>query len=363
MRIVDWSLDFYRLPYVREVVWANAIEDAGVFALLRLASDEGAIGIAEGTIKATWSGVSPRSLAAAVEDLVLPLARGIDIDNASDLAAALAKLPENRLAKALVDNACWTARSARAGQPLWRMWAGQQRVTVSWTVTRQAPALMAKEAAEAVERYGFRTLKVKGGQGVATDLAALREIRSAVGPSTVLYVDANSAYPRAEAIDYLRAIGDAGATVAEDPCPLAPNRAFTDLQDTTRLPILVDSSCVSAHDAALFVESGARALSAKPGRVGLSEARAISSIVTARGGGVAVGLYAESALGTLISLQLDAALAPSQRVAAAEQSFFLSMCEQVLREPLMIHDGCIDLPDSGDWVSLVDWERVKRNAI
>ena len=62
MKLAHWSLHFYRLPYAREVVWSNAVEDSGLFALLRLESDTGVVGIAEGTIKNTWSGVSPRSL-------------------------------------------------------------------------------------------------------------------------------------------------------------------------------------------------------------------------------------------------------------------------------------------------------------
>src|SRR5688500_11064555 len=41
MKLARWSLLFYRLPYAREVVWSNAVEDSGLFALLRLESDTG----------------------------------------------------------------------------------------------------------------------------------------------------------------------------------------------------------------------------------------------------------------------------------------------------------------------------------
>ena len=66
MKLATWSLHFYRLPYSKPVVWSNAEEDSGLFALLTLTGDSGATGIAEGTIKHTWSGVSPRSLRAAL---------------------------------------------------------------------------------------------------------------------------------------------------------------------------------------------------------------------------------------------------------------------------------------------------------
>jgi len=363
MRIASWSLAFYRLPYVREVVWADAVEDAGTFALLRLAADTGAVGIAEGTIKTTWSGVSPRSLGAAIEDIWMPRLRGVDLDDPEVVTRALAGIPENGLAKTLVDNACWTLRAAVTGEPLWRTWGGDREIEVTWTVTRQAPARMAAEAAEMCGRHGFRTLKVKGGQGVEVDLRALREIRAAVGPPVELYVDANGAYARSEGLAYVNAIADAGATVAEDPCPLAPDREFEALQRGSRLPILVDSGCGSARDAALYLDRGAQALSTKPGRVGLGEAREMARLAAAHGAKVTVGLYAESALGTLVSLQQAAAVPAAQRIAAAEQTFFLTLREQIVNQEVRIRNGEISLPTDADLARLVDWERVKRFTI
>jgi len=353
MKLERWSLQFYRLPYAREVAWSNAVENAGVFALLELTSDEGAVGIAEGTVKATWSAVTPRSLAVALEDLLLPRVIGRHID---EVPQAVAGIPENRLAKALIDNACWTLRAAVAGKPLWRLWGGAREVELAWTVTRQAPARMAAEAGEVCARYGFRTLKVKGGQGLETDLAALEQIRAAVGAQVDLYVDANGAYRREEALGYVRAIAAAGASVAEDPCPLAPDGEFEALQRACGIPILVDASCASAADARLYLERGARALSAKPGRVGLSETRAVAALAARAHAKAAVGIYAESLLGTLVSLQLPGSM-------PAEQTFYLTMTDQVAAVELPIRGGCVELPQTADYAALVDWDKVKRFAI
>jgi L-alanine-DL-glutamate epimerase-like enolase superfamily enzyme len=351
MKLARWSLHFYRLPYQREVVWSNAVEDSGLFALLRLESDGGIAGIAEGTIKSTWSGVSPRSLHAALEDVVLPLIANVDLADAGAVAGALARIPENRLAKGLVDNACWTMRAAAARRPLYKLLDAAPAAEVCWTVTRDKPALMAKEAAEYCGRYGFRTLKVKGGQGVATDLEALAAIRNAVGAGVELYVDANGAYPRGEAPDYVRRIAEAGATVAEDPSPLAPDAQFEALQKAARIPILVDASCTSVREAELYAARGIRAVSLKPGRIGLSESLAIRRILGDRK--TALGIYAESALGTLVNLQLPATL-------VAEQSFFLIMREHVVKQAPEIRNGMIRLPSEPDLESLVDWDAVKR---
>ena len=240
VKLARWSLHFYALPYRREIIWANAVEREGTFALLLIEGDNGKQGVAEGTIKSTWSGVSPNSLRAAFEDFLMPKLQGVDIASAVAVKQALAGIPENALAKGMIDSAVWTLHAATIGVPLWKLWGGavgaansaasgaassvNNEVNLTWAITRQPPAVMAAEAAEVCARYGFGTLKVKGGQGVATDLQALREIRAALkkssGDEVILYVDANSAYQREEAAAYVQAIADAGAVVAEDPCQI-----------------------------------------------------------------------------------------------------------------------------------------------
>lgn len=354
MKLERWSLHFYRLPYAREVVWANARESSGLFALLVIEAG-GVRGIAEGTLKDTWSGASPASLEASLHDFLIPRLREIDLTDERLVAKALAGIAENRLAKGMIESACWTLRAAAAREPLWKLWDAGRAREVAWTVTRQAPAAMAKEAADMCAQYGFRVLKVKGGQGVEVDLQALKEVRAAVGPQVELYVDANSHYARAEAPDYVRRLADAGVTVAEDPCALRPDQEFEALQARGPIPILVDRSCASQEDAALYLERGAQALSTKPGRVGLSETRAIAAMALQRGARTAVGIYAESALGTLVNLQLPGTM-------AAEQTFFLAMTAQVSTLVPQIRDGRIELPAEADLSKLVDWERLERFA-
>ncbi|HYX64133.1 MAG TPA: mandelate racemase/muconate lactonizing enzyme family protein [Burkholderiales bacterium] len=295
--------------------------------------------------------MSPRSLRAALEEVVLPLVREVDLSGSAAVDAALARVPENRLAKGMVSTACWTMRAASAAKPLWQLLGGSGEAEVCWTITRRAPGLMAKEAADYCRRYGFRTLKVKGGQGLDVDLQALKEIRAAVGAGVALYVDANSAYSREQALDYVNRIAGAGAMVAEDPCPLAPDASFESLQKQAGIAILVDAACTSVRDAGLFLARGARAISLKPGRVGMGECLSIRN--TLSGCKSSVGIYAESALGTLINLQLPAEL-------PAEQTFFLMMPIQVAAAVPQIRDGRIRLPDQPDMSKLIDWKAVRK---
>ncbi len=359
MRLGDHRLYAYRLRYARPVRWSDIVEEAAPFVLLRLTSDCGAQGAAEITVKPTWCGVTARSLIAAVEDIFMPILKTLDLSDPVKVRAALDSVPENHAAKTLIDNACWDLYAARKGRPLWQIWNGAPAVELSWAVTRQEPRAMAAEAAQMVGRYGFRTLKVKGGQGITKDIASIHEIRAAVGEAVHFYVDANGAYPTDQALDYARAIADSGAVLLEDPCPLAPDARFRKLRQDSPIPILVDFGCASLRDAHLFIEQGAQALSIKPGKFGLTHSRAMLDMTRQSGGDAVAGLMGESAAGTLAGLQFVAAL--GRLILPAELTWFLAMTDQIVTEVPDIRDGTMRLPDSPSLAAMIAWDLVEKH--
>lgn len=359
-RLAEFRLYRYALRYARPVRWSDIVEAAAPFVLLRLTSDDGAEGAAEITVKPTWCGVTARSLIAAIEDIFIPILKRLDLGDPERVRQALDGVPENHAAKTLIDNACWDLYAARQGRPLWQIWNGRPCVALSWAVTRQGPDAMAAEAADMVGRYGFGTLKVKGGQGIATDIAGMRAIRVAVGDAVLLYVDANGAYSADQALDYAKALADAGAAVLEDPCPLNPDGHFQELRARSPLPILVDFGCTNLRDAHLFSANGAQALSIKPGRFGLSPCRAMLTLMAQNGGRAVAGLMGESVAGTLAGLQFAAQM--TDPLLPAELTWFLAMTDQIVARAPEISEGTIELPPEPSLASLVDWEAVRKFA-
>ena len=354
MKLAHFSLHFYRIPYRRPVTWAYASESSSDYALLKLVADDGTVGVAEGVIKPTRTGYSPRSLAATIEDVMLPRLRQVDLADGAAVQRAFDWLDGHLSPRALVDNACWAMRLAHSRK------ATPAEVSLSWIVTRQPPRLMAEEAADMVRRHGLRSLKLKGGQGRETDLQVIKEVRAAVGDGVELSMDANRAYPQEGIAGYVRAIADAGITVAEDPCDLAPDSAFEKLQREMPVPLLVDFPCTSRQDAALFLDRGARSLMIKPGRIGLGESREIDGLCAQRGARVSLGMYYETALGTALSLQIAPTL-KSKLVLPPEHSFFLMLTGQIA--PGEVEDGKFRLPQEPDLSKLVDWKAVERYKI
>jgi L-alanine-DL-glutamate epimerase-like enolase superfamily enzyme len=358
MRLAGWSTRTARIPYRRAVRWASSEVAGAEFLVLRLEADDGRVGIAEAGINPLWSGVTARTLPVVLEELFIPRLEDVDLLDDAAVAGALARIPEHRLARSVVDTACWDLRAQAAGMPLWQLWGGDREVPLSWTVTRQEPAAMARESAEMVERHGFGTLKVKGGQGWERDFAMLGEVRAAVGAQVALYVDANGAYPPEEALSYVERLAEHGVVAAEDPCPLQPNGAFARLQAASPIPLVVDNACASARDAALFLEQGAQALSVKLSKAGPTECRRIAAMADAAGCQAHVGVVAESTLGALIGLQVAAALPTRARSLPAELSFFLMLTDEYTVERLTIRDGRVRLPAEPGFARWVDWARL-----
>src|SRR5690606_10525020 len=123
-----------------------------------------------------------------------------------------------------------------------------------------------------------------------------------------------------------------------------PDASFTALQQMARVPVLVDFNCCSVGDAHAFIDRGARALSIKPGRLGLSDCRQIAKLADQAAATAVVGLFGESALGTLSALQLASTL--NKQALPAEVTWFLAMTEQVANVDLHIREGKIQLPQT-----------------
>ncbi len=348
-----------RVPYKRTVKWHSDVESGGDYVVLKLTDEEGRIGCAEATTKAYWSGASVRTLVAALEDLFLPRFMDVDVHDMDAVVSRLARVPDNTVAKGLIGSACHDLQADALAMPLWKRWGGSPNVPLSWTVSRQSPELMAEEAAEMVASHGFTALKIKGGQGLDTDYEVIDRIRKSVGDGLDIYVDANQAYDLATARDYVRGLADLGVLMAEDPYALKADKVFADFAESSPIPILVDTPVISARDAQAFFAAGAVAVSVKPGRVGLEEARRCVAVAEKAGRTIVAGFFGESDLGSAINAQLAASLVGRGLKIPAELSFFLMMREPLLNPPLEVDEGMLRLPDNSSIASCVDWDRLK----
>jgi L-alanine-DL-glutamate epimerase-like enolase superfamily enzyme len=118
-----------------------------------------------------------------------------------------------------VDVGLWDLKARLLDLPLATL-LGQQRDEVaiygSGGFTTYSPERVSEQLARWVERDGCRWVKMKVGSAPGEDLARVRVAREAIG-SAELYVDANGAYDRKQALQFAGEFSDFGVTWFEEP--------------------------------------------------------------------------------------------------------------------------------------------------
>lgn len=123
-----------------------------------------------------------------------------------------------------IDIALWDLLGQVTGQPVWRLLGGSRdRVpayaTGGYYRMDGAPERLAEEFAGYVAQ-GYRRVKLKaGGRPPREDVARAREVREAIGPDVMLYVDATRGWTVNEAIEAGRALEELDVAWFEEPVP------------------------------------------------------------------------------------------------------------------------------------------------
>jgi len=340
----------YALPYHRPVRWAGGGEDSAEFLLLRLRTRDGREGAAEVVAKPTWNGFDGATMAFAFERLVLPLL-GLSPEAR---AQGLSRLVEMHAPKAFLENALADLAHPASDS--------KRRIPVSITLTRAAPEAMAGEAREQIAMHGFGTFKVKGGQGLATDIAAVQAVREAAGGDAAIYVDVNAGLTCEETASYMSEMAKVGVIAVEDPYNLKPDPRLTEIARSSAIPLITDFSLDGVSSATAFLSLGATGLSIKVSRFGLRKALLMADLAAKASAVIVAGLFGESQAGALHVLDLHAGLPTDARVLPAEATSFLLMRDHVLKAPLSISGGHIERPE-GNLAALLDHERIERFAV
>jgi L-alanine-DL-glutamate epimerase-like enolase superfamily enzyme len=181
---------------------------------VRLDFADGLYGEGEAAPLEPFDGVSMASVSAALDAYALVLR---ETEPTADLLAACRAERDLPQALAAIDLALWDHASRRTGTPLAKLIhpLAADEVAVNATIGADDRAGAAAAAAAAV-RDGFRCVKVK--VGIGDDAGRLAAVRAAVGPDTLIRVDANGAWSSPEeAIANLRALAPIGLELCEEP--------------------------------------------------------------------------------------------------------------------------------------------------
>lgn len=301
MRIARARLVPYRLPLKRPWVAAAATLAERRGALLCLTDEDGRQG---------WGDCAPlpSSGEAGLTRCLAALADFARRAAATDFADAAAP-PEVRWA---ADTARLDIEAQRRGLPLARLLGagGALRLAVNAALGPLDEHCAARAAAALAEGYAIGKIKV-GLDSLAAELERLHTLVEATGGRLRLRLDANRAWPQAEAERFLQAIAGLPIDAVEEPLAAPTPAALAALQAALPYALAADESLPVLGVDALVEASAVRRLVLKPARLGGHAAtQAIARRAAAAGLDVVLTSVVDSAIGLTAAAHLATALAP-----------------------------------------------------
>lgn len=346
MKIADVRVLCADIPVKRPHAMSFTTLRAVNFVFVRLETTDGLVGWGEAACLGgpTWSEESAESVAATIQHYLAPWLVGRDAGQVEALRIEMSRRVQgNPFARAAVEMALWDVNGRALGVPVHRLLGGRvrDRVPLSWSLAVEDGDA---EVAEAVEKVGLghRIFKIKtAAHPLDQDLARVRRIREAVGPTVSLRIDANQGWDRSTALRAIRALEPYGLDFAEQPLPRWDLEGLAAIGRAVTVPIMADESCFSPHDAlALARLGGIGILALKLTKsAGILGSMAIARIAEAAGMGCYVGCMIETSLGTAAYLQVALAAAPVTW--GCELFGPLLLAGDVTRRPVQYADGAI----------------------
>lgn len=277
--------------------------------LVRIVAADGSYGLGEGSPVPTITGETQAGNWAMAPDL----ARLLIGRDALEIAARVSELDSalfaNPTLKSAFDMALYDLAAKTAGLPLYAFLGGEKRTLITDdTIGIDAPQAMAAEA-RAILDQGFPSVKMKLGTTYEDDLARVQAVRAAIGPDTLLRIDANQGWDVATAVRLLNDLVPYHVQYCEEPVAHWNLAGQQHIRRNSPIPIMADESLFDHHDAYRLAAAGAadyfNIKLAKSG--GIHTALKIDAVAEAAGIQCQLGCMFETRLATSAAAHLASA--------------------------------------------------------
>jgi muconate cycloisomerase len=283
------------------------------YLFVTIHTDESAIGYGEATLAPAWSGENQGTAAHLISHLLAPLLVGRNPMDINALTDAMDRfLIGHPFTKAALEMALLDLAGRTLGVPCYTLLGGARRapeIPLKFSIGAFSPPEAARVARHAAS-LGLRSVKVKVGIDVPEDIARVEAVRAEVGENFRVAVDANSGWTEADArraIPYLERLN---VNAIEQPLRRGDFAGCARLRQRTSIPIMLDESVFTRHDALEAIRNSACDLiSIYPGKNGgIVRSMEIARMAEAAGLQCVIGSNLEMDMGTAAMLHLAAAM-------------------------------------------------------
>ncbi|HYV34663.1 MAG TPA: dipeptide epimerase [Gemmataceae bacterium] len=274
MRVTELQAIQVRIPFKRAFRHASYTRTSTDNVVIRCVLENGTIGFGEGVPREYVTGETIDSAFELLKrsDLKSQLSDCADFTAAVAMAERLQLAPipgddrkcQGNGARCAVELAVLDAHGRHFGQSLSRvvqllapdLFEPKAEVRYSSAVTSGSTGFKTRLKALAMWAYGFHQLKVKVGVAGQDDVGRLSAIRKGVGRKMDIRIDANEAWPAAEAARKITELKPFNISCVEQPSAHEETCHFAEIRRQTGLPIMLDESLCGMVDAERAVAGG-----------------------------------------------------------------------------------------------------------
>jgi L-alanine-DL-glutamate epimerase-like enolase superfamily enzyme len=263
MKITDVKAHQIRIPYDAGVAsfrqGASAISGLDM-VIVEVSTDAGITGWGD-----AFSYICPRTTCTAIDEMVAPQARGLDVPDALGIPAFMEQIQRNlhlfgrygitMFAISGLDIALWDIAGKTRGLPLHRLIGGARREKIpayASLLRIGKPEAIAGEC-RAARRLGYSAIKLH-----ETTLPAVFAAREALGDGVPLMIDMNCPLDGPSAIAFALACREAKPTFLEEPVwPPEDFATLAEVRSKGGLDIAVGENACTAHQFRQMMTAGA----------------------------------------------------------------------------------------------------------
>jgi len=219
--------------------------------LVAVYADNGMVGLGEASPLTHFTGETPESVQLAINNFFSDYLIGKDPSDLEQIHDWMNRYyPHNTTAKAALDMALFDLAGKALKAPVYKLLGGttRDRIPLARGIGIGEIDDTVRAASDAVAE-GFQTLKLKIGRDSDRDIAALREVRNAVGHGIQLRVDANQGYDPKSAVTVIRKLESIGIQYVEQPIAASDLLGLAHVRNSVGVPIAADESLLGLSQA------------------------------------------------------------------------------------------------------------------